>query len=368
MPAGSTGFAFLGAPPPPTVVVDPPPVDPPPTGLKLTRWGFTAGFGGKGDGPTWVDTKGPLTTSAGLAGHIKVKRLYTQYSSPTAETPGDPCDRFTTAYDDIIELAGMGGVVIVSGRWTTDAQFTQLRTDIQAFVALHPDMPFIIVTHHEPKTNAAFPNPGPWVVCQMKLQTATAGIPNAVPAVIYNGYFWSGGASNRVSMLSSGGFPAWAPAAMLNGLNAQNGYMGMDAYPGSSMARPGNVPPSPEKPGEGAGVRIRNFGEFCAGRPFTDNKGIVAGSTVVVPKLLCGEIGSFLEGDMLDAMAAASEVLDVASWWNHRVDGAGLENVSPPVANGNGGNPNSAKWKAEYLRQEMRVAAAGGPRNITLPG
>lgn len=364
---GSTGFAFLGSPPPTTVIIPDPPPD---TGLKRTRFGFAAGYAGAygGDGPSWTMTKQPLTTSAGLAGKIKVKRLYLQWTSKTAEQPGDPCDRFTAAYDDIIELAAMGGVIMVSGRWTTPAQFAQLRTDILAFVAAHPGMPFIVMAHHEPKTNALFPNPGPWITVQMLLLDATAGIPNAVPAVCYNGYFWSGGANNRRAMLSEGGFPAWAPTSMLNGINAQNGFVLMDAYPGSTMARPGNTPPTPEKSGEGSAVRIRNFYEWANGRPFSDSSpaGSVAGSAVVCPKIGCGEIGAFLPGDMLEAFAAAHECLDVASWWNHRGDGAGLEVTSPPFTNGNGGNPNSAQWKAEYERRHDLVAAAGGPLDITL--
>lgn len=357
-----TGFTHLGFPVDATL---PPPPPPPPPTTKLVRLGVAAQATNTsdGDGPAFSDVLGAISTNSGLgAGNVLAFRKYLQ--EPLVGGVIVP-DRITNGNSIINQMAALpnGGIAVISGRWTSAAHFAQLRTDL---LGMDPSKPFIIIAHHEPVTNQRFTTPGPWVAIQNMLTTATRGLAYAVPAFCLNGFWFSGGAANRVNMVNSGGFPAWLPASMLQPFQDQKGYAMMDAYDGGAPAKPGNTPPTGPKVGESPGDRIRNFSDWTQGIPFTDNKGTVAGSPVVFTKIGCGEIGTFDPTHMLDTFAAAAERLDVGCWWDHRGDCSALENTSPPLVNGNGGNAQSAKYKAEYIRQANIVNAAGGPPLITV--
>lgn len=359
----TTGFTRLGFGAADTTPPPPPPPPPPPTAKRI-RLGVAAQATDSpdGDGPAFDSTLGAISTNAGLgAGNVLAFRKYLQEPIDPATGLLKP-DRVTNATSIINQMFGLGGIAVVSGRWTTQAHFNQVRADL---LTMDSTRPFILIAHHEPVTNARFTSPAPWVAIQMMLTAATAGIPYVVPAFCYNGFWFSGGAANRVNMVKQGGFAAWAPATMLQAFQDQRGFAMMDAYDGGAPAKPGNTPPTPAKVGESPGVRIRNFYNWTQGLPFTDNKGTVAGASVVIDKIGCGEIGTFDKAHMLDTFAAAAECLDIGTWWNHRGDASALENVSPPMVNGNGGNPDSAAYKAEYIRQANIVKAAGGPRPIT---
>lgn len=347
-PIFTTGFGFL-PPNPPGSAVTPPPPGP---ALKRTRYGVAVinTPSSTGEGPTWTEVKGSLSTNAGLGGKVKARRIYA--------TPGQP---FTTLQGDILDAATVGAVAVASVKLNTQVQFNQLHNDMAAFSAAHPGLTWVLACNHEPRTEYT---PSTFIPNQLSFLSATAGIDACVPAIIWNGYFWSGITASRQSMIREGDFPAWAPSNLLQALNAQQGIAMMDAYPGARQAMPGNNPPTQATSGENAGARIRNFAKWCAGKPFATNSGPVPGAPTVMPRLGCGEIGDWDLAMMRDTMAAIRECLDLAVFWDHRSFASALENTSPPLNNGNGGNPNSAAWKSAYLAEYDRVQALGGPPPI----
>lgn len=327
-------------------------------GLKRTRYGIASAANEiDGDGPSYPNAILSSATNEGLnKANVLVFRKYLQ-----------PGERITAAVPIINDMALNGGICMVSGKWDTLADFTQMHTDLGT---MDPTKAFINITQHEPVKNVlsdgTIMTPSKYDAIQNMFLDACQGYAFVKPSPLFNGYWFSGSARNRRALLASGGFIAWMPDATANRFVTAGGYLLWDSYPGGSPAKPGNVPPALEKPGEGPAIRIRNGALWAAGLAFTDNSsvGTVPGSTVVWPKRGCGEVSAYLLQDMLDAFDAGDKYLDILSWWNHRIEKAGLENFSPPLPNGNGGNPDSARWKARYQQSVARVQAAGGPPAI----